>query len=156
MQIKNLDTTMFRNLRVDVLVLFSLGCTEQSRKYTKARLGGREAKRDYGIWLWKYGREREQVEALAWITKAAEAGDTDAMFSLASILSAGGEGWSPNPKAIFWFRKGAEAGDPDCMGKLAAAYRYGYLGLVKDEKQFRFWMDRAMAIDREREWVRGR
>ena len=126
-----------------VLVLCSLGCTEQSRKYTKARLGGREAKRDYGIWLWKYGREREQAEALAWITKAAEAGDTDAMFSLASILSAGGEGWSPNPKAIFWFRKGAEAGDRFSMIKLANAYEYGYLGLSVDHAQANKWFEAA-------------
>ena len=147
---------MCKRLCAVVLVLCSLGCTEQSRKYTKARLGGREAKREYGIWLYRYGREREQAEALAWITKAAEAGDVKAMYRLASIASAGGDGWEPSPTAVYWFRKGAEAGDPDCMGKLAAAYRYGYLGLVKDEKQYRFWMDKAMAIDRERDRVRGR
>jgi len=139
-----------------ILTLCSLGCTEQSRKYTKARLGGREAKREYGVWLWDHGREREQPEALTWITKAAEAGDVRAMYELGMIFAPGGVTWEPNPTAVYWFRKGAEAGDPDCMGKLAVAYRFGYLGLGKDEEQYRFWMGKAMAIDQERDKVRGR
>ncbi len=138
------------------LILVSLGCTEQSRRYTKASLGGREAKREYEIWLYRHGREREIPEAIEWITKAAEAGDVDAMYKLASILSGGGDGWELNSKALYWFRKGAEAGDPNCMGKLAEAYRYGYLGLNKDEKQYRYWMDKSMAIDRERRKNYGR
>jgi TPR repeat protein len=35
------------------------------------------------------------------------------------------------------------------MGRLAVAYRFGYLGLEKDEQQYRYWMDKAMAIDKE-------
>lgn len=139
-----------------LILMLSFGCTKQSWMHTKAVLGGKEAKREYGEWLYQSGREREIPEALEWITKAAKAGDTKAMYSIASIASVDGRDWEPNPKAVEWFRKGAEAGDPDCMGKLAEAYRYGYLGLEKDEKQYRHWMDKAMAIDREQDKVRGR
>ena len=78
------------------------------------------------------------------------------MYELGMIFAPGGVTWEPNPTAVYWFRKGAEAGDPDCMGKLAVAYRFGYLGLGKDEEQYRFWMGKAMAIDQERDKVRGR
>lgn len=131
-----------------IALLLSLGCSERTRMEAKARMGNREAMREYGLWLYSHGREREVEEALAWITKAAEKGDTKAMYDRAMIASSGGR--SSNPVGLYWFRKGAEAGDPDCMGKLAVAYRYGYLGLAKDESQYRSWMDKAMAIDRER------
>jgi TPR repeat protein len=125
------------------LLIPAIGCTEQSRKYTKARFGGRESKREYGIWLYSHDREREIPEAIEWITKAAKAGDTSAMYRLASIISAGGDGWDPNPAAVEWFRKGSEAGDRFCMIKLANAYEYGYLGLSIDHREANKWFEAA-------------
>ena len=113
---------------------------------------------EYGYELWTHtsGREDETEEAIYWITRAAEKGEPEAMFTRAMIASAGGEYNDSCPIAVHWFQKGAEAGDPNCMGKLAVAYRFGYLGLVKDEGKYRYWMDKAMAIDKERSKSWGR
>ena len=112
-------------------------------------MGDSEAMRKYGLDIFEHttGRKDEVDEAIAWITKAAEKENIQAMYDLAMIISAGGRG--ADPKALFWFRKGAEAGDPNCMVKLSQGYHYGYLGLDKDETQYQIWMGRAMAIDRE-------
>ncbi len=124
-----------------IALLLSLGCSERTRMEAKARMGNREAMREYGLWLYSHGREREVEEALAWITKAAEKGDTKAMYDRAMIASSGGR--SSNPVGLYWFRKGAEAGDRFCMIKLANAYEYGYLGLPKDRTEAAKWFEAA-------------
>jgi TPR repeat protein len=111
---------------------------------------------EFGSKIWDHttGRQDETDEALSWMTKAAEKGEVEAMYRLAMILTAGGR--AADPKGLFWLRKGAEAGDSNCMMKLANAYWYGYLDLEKDPQQFQYWMNKAMAIDKARDKVRGR
>lgn len=132
-------------LRIILITILaaSLGCTKQSRLHLKAVFGGRVAKREYGEWLFYHGRSRETAEGLQWITKAAEAGDTEAMYSLASIKSAGGDTYGAFPESVMWFRKGADAGDRFCMIKLANAYEYGYLGLTIDKAEANKWFEAA-------------
>lgn len=109
----------------------------------KAELGGREAKREYGLWLWSKGHDRDTPEAIIWLTKAADAGDVEAMYRLGTILSGGGDTWGPSPVAVKWFLRGANAGDRICMIKLANAYQHGYLGLSKDEAEAKKWFEAA-------------
>ena len=131
---------------VPIALVLSLSCTEHDRLKLKAQMGNRRAMYEYGLDLEQHTDNAD--EAIAWMTKAAEKGETEAMYSLAMFLSAGGE--SSNPKALYWFRKGSESGDLNCMLKLSIAYRYGYLGLEKDEKQYRYWKDKLTAVDTER------
>lgn len=139
---------------VPLLFALLLGCSERERLAIKAQTGNAAAMREYGNWICEKGHDSEYREGMVWLRKAAEKGDTQAMYDYA--MAKGGGGIQPHPEAVFWFRKGAEAGDPNCMGKLAEAYRYGFLGLDKDEKQYRYWMDKAMAIDRDRSNNYGR
>ena len=129
-------------------LLLVLGCNEYSRLVRRAENGDPVAKRELGerIWANTSGRGDEVDEALFWLLKAAQKGDVKAMYKYALIHDApGGE-----EKALYWFRKGAEAGDSNCMGRLATGYHFGQLGLEKDDQKYRYWMDKAMAIDRER------
>lgn len=126
-----------------VLLALSLGCTPHDRLKMKARMGNRRAMYEYGLDIWKHttGREDEVTEALAWMTKAAEKGEPEAMYRLAMIATAGGQ--SADPNGLFWLRKGAEAGDRPSMVELANAYQYGYLGLPIDKAEARKWYDAA-------------
>jgi len=126
-----------------VLALVLLGCTKQSRMELRADLGGREAKREYGLWLLSQGPVRDQPLGMAYLKKAAEAGDGKAMYHLGSILSSGGDSWSPAPEALTWFKKGAEAGDRPSMYVLANAYRYGYMAVDKDDALANHWFAEA-------------
>lgn len=145
-----------RTISVVLFVLF-FGCksTPIEKLRRQAEKGDPQAMYEYGVEIWRRtkGEQEEVDEATSWISKAAEKGNIKAMYELGCIWEMGG---GPSPKAVHWFNKGADAGDPNCMGKLAEAYRYGYLGLKQDEKKYRYWMDKAMAIDREREkaWSR--
>lgn len=128
-----------------VLVALATGCTGHQRLKMKAQMGNPEAMWQYGMDLWEHstGRKDETDEAIAWITKAANAGQPNAMYDLALIYGGGGGTIGPRPEAVAWLRKGAEAGNRPSMIKLAEAYRYGWLGLPIDKAEARRWYDAA-------------
>jgi len=123
-----------------LLLILSMGCNEKTRLHIKADIGNAKAMREYGIWLCSKGHDQEFTEGTAWITKAAERGDVEAMYELGLLKEVGG---GPRPEAVGWFRKGAEAGHRFCMIKLANAYRYGELGVTPDLDEAKTWFERA-------------
>jgi len=130
-----------------VALFIHTGCSEKERLYIKASLGSRVAMREYGEWLESKGNNEEYRESKSWYKKAAEKGDSRAMYFLAMCY---GGGIHPSPEAVYWFTKGAEAGDPSCMSRLSVAYANGYLGLPNDPKLAKKWADAALKVYRER------
>ena len=72
-------------------------------------------------------RDREEYEqAVAWTTKAAEAGLPKAMFELGVRLDTGIGAAAPDyPAAAGWYRRAADAGDAKAAGNLCTMYTVG-------------------------------
>jgi len=72
-------------------------------------------------------RERKEHEqAVAWFTKAAEAGLPHAMFNLGALLDEGLGVAAPDyPAAAGWYRRAADAGDGDAAVNLSHMYSVG-------------------------------
>ncbi|GAB4169445.1 MAG: hypothetical protein Fur0032_07970 [Terrimicrobiaceae bacterium] len=65
-------------------------------------------------------RSRSPATSLAWFTRAAAAGQTEAMTQAGLMLAAGAGVPTPDlPAAVNWFRQGAAGGDTDAMVALA-------------------------------------
>jgi TPR repeat protein len=87
--------------------------------------------------------EAEQAKGVAWLEKAAAAGDISAMRDLADMLSTGAGGVRRDPAgALEWLRKAATGGDAKAMFKLAAAYEAGF-GTSTDAQLADQWYARA-------------
>jgi TPR repeat protein len=90
-----------------------------------------------------YDQSRYYTEALHWYRQAAEAGNTEAIMSLATMYAAG-EGTDPDPAAAGqWMRKAADSGEARAMMALASAYEHGQMGLSVDFEQAVHWYKRA-------------
>jgi TPR repeat protein len=75
---------------------------------------------DLGI---AYQRLGNRTEALASYLKAAELGEANAQYFLATFYQTGGEGLSKDAaQALYWYRKLAERGDADSLNNVAWAY----------------------------------
>jgi hypothetical protein len=73
-----------------------------------------------------------------WLQKAADAGDTVAMYSLGWLYEHG-QGVAPgDAQAFAWYRKAADAGHSGAMVKLAGIYEDG-LGVAQDDAQAVAW-----------------
>jgi TPR repeat protein len=58
------------------------------------------------------GLEKNELEAVKWYKKSAEAGDLKAMFNLAAMYENGKGGLTANrEEAIAWYRKASTLGD---------------------------------------------
>jgi hypothetical protein len=55
-------------------------------------------------------------------------------------------------KAIEWYLRGAEVGETNSMLALANAYRFGDLGLEKNEVKAKFWYDQLTKAEEEKTW----
>jgi TPR repeat protein len=78
-------------------------------------------------WCFQKGRGVEQklAKAVAWYTKAAEKGDSNAMCNL-GVCFENGEGVEQNStKAVEWYTKAAEKGDSDAMFNLGHIFEMG-------------------------------
>ena len=115
---------------------FGIGCDEHSRLVRRAENGDPVARRELGLRIWKHtsGRQDEVDGAIAWLLKAAEKGDVQAMYEYALIAG-------DDPKALYWYRKGAEAGDWLCCVKMGEAYRFGEYGLPVDIRESDKWYE---------------
>ena len=65
------------------------------------------------------------AKAAEWYTKAAEAGDADAMVEVAVCHGDGYGVAKDEAKAFEWYTKAAEKGDINGMHRLGACYEYG-------------------------------
>lgn len=71
------------------------------------------------------GSAEGSTEAVAWYRKAAELGNTDAMYNLGVILQAGSGIAKNETEAVAWYRKAAEAGNVAAMYNLAVMLQAG-------------------------------
>jgi TPR repeat protein len=72
---------------------------------------------DYLGFMFEYGKgvPQDYAEALKWLHKAAEQGDTSAMDSLASMYRYGEGVTQDYAEAVKWYRKAAELGYAGAM-----------------------------------------
>ncbi|GAB7261806.1 MULTISPECIES: tetratricopeptide repeat protein [Dickeya] len=120
---------------------------------------------------WYTAHPGAEKEATGWIEKAADLGDRDAQYQLAQRYEQGkgvakrtdlAERWyfraadrgqpqaqlwmakhAEGKDALDWYQKAAANGEADAQLWLAQAYRDGNKGLVKNDKQAHYWLDRA-------------
>lgn len=89
---------------------------------------------------YEFGEEgfaKDEKQAVAWYTKAAEHNDMYALNKLTRAYKEGKLGVSvDNQKYIYYLQKGAEAGSAEFMTDLAVCHRDGTYGFKKDENQF--------------------
>jgi uncharacterized protein len=71
------------------------------------------------------GAERNLTEAVFWYRKVANAGDSDAMFTLGAFYALGRGVTSDAAEAARWYRKAADLGNPDAMCTLGAYFANG-------------------------------
>lgn len=87
------------------------------------------------------------VAARRWFEKAARAGFSNSMVSLAR-MNERGEAGKPNPKqALDWLLKAGEANNPQAIQWLAMLYRNGGLGQAVDPKRAAYWAARIVPAD---------
>ncbi len=96
-------------------------------------------------------RSEFDEEALALYRTAAEKGETDGMFGLATMLAAGEGLKEKDPVAARgWFEKAAELGHRQAVGVMAQAYLRGELGVApgeQDSPAARRWIELAAEQD---------
>jgi TPR repeat protein len=86
------------------------------------------------------GLTKDDVQAVSWYRKAADAGDARGMTNLGMMYEHGRGGLPRDDvQAVSWFRKGAEAGRARGMTLLGWMYEHGRGGLAKDDVQAASW-----------------
>ncbi len=117
--------------------------------YTKVAQEGTEqfyiasAMSDLGyIYAFSSGVEQDGAKAVEWYTKAADLGDTDAMFWLGSMYESGEGVEQDGAKAIEWYTKVADLGDADAMAALGSIYQSG-IGVEQDGAKAVEWYTKA-------------
>ena len=86
---------------------------------------------------------KEHEQAVAWFTKAADAGLPDAMFNLGCRLN-NGEGVAADPQAALgWFRRAADAGHGRAAQNLSAMYTVGTGGVARSKRRAMQWLRKA-------------
>lgn len=129
---------------VNVLVW---GQTEKGKSaLNKANAGDAKAQSDVAEY-YEFGEEgfdKDEKQALAWYTKAADQNNLYALRKLKTAYQSGKLGVAKNDeKYIHYLKKHADCGDPESMIDLAVYYRDGKYGLNKDENEFLRWAKKA-------------
>jgi len=88
------------------------------------------------------GVPKDDVKAVTWYRKAADAGDAAAMAALGEMYLNGLGLAKDDSLAAEWFRRGAERGDAGGMRALGVLYLYG-IGVPKDSAQGVIWSRKA-------------
>jgi TPR repeat protein len=81
------------------------------------------------------GVSRDELAAVQWFKKAAEAGSALGMNNLGSMYDAGQGGVASDAEAIGWYRKAADKGYALAMRNLASHYAQGFLDNSKDSSK---------------------
>ena len=94
------------------------------------------------------GVKRDDVAAVKWFRKAADAGHPLAMCLLGAMYLEGRGGLAKDEAtAVGWVRKAANAGEPLGMFFFGLAYERGGAGLAKDEVEAVQWYRKAAAVN---------
>jgi localization factor PodJL len=95
------------------------------------------------------GLTKDMGEARRWTLRAAQGGDSAAMYNLASYLYAGDGGPKDPAGAVDWFRKAAEHGVVNGQYNLAQLYETGH-GVAKNlPEAYKWYLVAAAAGDPE-------
>jgi localization factor PodJL len=95
------------------------------------------------------GLVKDMTEARRWTQRAAQGGDSAAMYNLASYLYAGDGGPKDPAGAVEWFRKAAERGVVNSQYNLAQLYETGH-GVTKNlPEAYKWYLVAAAAGDPE-------
>ena len=89
------------------------------------------------------GVEQDYVKALEWYTKAAEAGDSNAMFNTGYLYDMGYGTEKDHEKAFEWYSRSADAGNPTGMFMVGQGYYSGYGGVEQSYSKAFEWFRRA-------------
>lgn len=126
---------------------------EAIRWYKAAAEGG------YSVGMSNYGRclyygigtEKKFEEAFKWLTKAAEADETnDGAQYMLGILYFNGDGVDKDlVRSAQWYRKAAENGNEAAQYELALCYIYGE-GVEADMEEATYWLKAGSALGNER------
>jgi uncharacterized protein len=90
---------------------------------------------------------KDQTDGAAWIEKAAEAGNSFAMYLLGSLYQTGGILGQDKAKGVHWIERGARAGLPVAMEAFGVALSDGD-GVAKDEWKAADWLRKAAEAGR--------
>ncbi len=110
----------------------------------KARHGGSDAWTELGsFYLFDVSPPRPKA-AIPWLTRAAQAGNVEAMELLSKVYGDGGDGVPLSPGAAeYWLTRAAETGDTGDMKDLALTYQYGVQGQGTSPRLAEYWLNRA-------------
>ena len=129
--------------------------------YTKVAGGSDESlKRDYSLLLSQLymelgSEEKNKEEAIKWIIKAAETGDTKAQIA-AGQAYLNGQGIAPDEaKARYWFEQAAAHDSPEAIVSLAYIYANGVGVDVDYKKAFGYYSHAAELGNSEAAWNLG-
>lgn len=113
-----------------------------------AMLGDASSQTSLGAaYLYGWGVDKNEVEAVKWLRKAAEQGQPLAQFDMGSVYQTGLGGVTKDAAQAFqWYRKSAELGNVFAQGNLASCYYTGF-GVAKDDVQAYVWNEIADAKD---------
>lgn len=109
-----------------------------------AEAGNAQAQYDLGIINIQQG---DYQEAMKWLTKSSNQGNSDAQFNLA-LMYRDGEGCSVNyQQALYWFKKAAENSKPRkaAFGEVGKLYQFG-MGISKDIQTAMTWYKKGAAL----------
>jgi TPR repeat protein len=87
---------------------------------------------------------KEHEQAVAWFTKAAEAGLPEAMINLGCSLDEGEGVAAADPQAAMgWFRRAADAGHGGAAQNISAMYTVGTGGVARSKRRAMQWLRKA-------------
>ena len=91
-----------------------------------------------GMYTLGQGVPEDNVQALFWVSKAADQGNADAQAEKGTFYLFGSGVAKNYREAIYWFRKAADQGGAFGQSMLGYMYANG-LGVPKDDRQAYFW-----------------
>ena len=97
--------------------------------------------------LYETGRgvPQDTLEALAWYTRSADLGSTQAMLKLVVIHRDGLPGIAPDPaRATEWLQRAADTGNIAAMNEMGRAYLNG-IGVIPNAQEAAKWFEQAAA-----------
>lgn len=81
-------------------------------------------------------------EAVSWFHRAADKGNTEAMWRLGACYFTGNGVTESYVEAASWFLRAADNGNTEAMWRLGNCYYYGW-GVPKDQQQADYWYNKA-------------
>lgn len=131
-------------LLLSLVALVVTGCmSEFDQTKTNAEQGDPEAQYMLGVALTTgIDTPRNYLEAVEWITKAANQGSADAQSELGRIYRAGEVITVDHDRSTYWFSKAAKSGNAQAQYELGRLYQQGLI-VPRDLSKSKQWYKRA-------------